>query len=279
MFPSTGDTPFVRFADKFFYQVQNVTEGVGCDCRLFLILEGKTALRIGGERHELDRFDLCYIPPALPYAFEPGEKFKLIAINFDFSQKAAHLTATQPRVSPKAFRTASVTDLPPKEFSAPFVLHHMESMQETFESIIREKFFSDDCAQRMTALLLESCLIRLYRLLKTPSSASEQQLMQKIMLFLTENATDKQCETKLAATLSYHPYYLNRVFKRCTGQTIHSYIMRERVRLAADLLLSDSAKCEEIAERVGMPNHAHFTKTFRRYMGVTPATYRKSAPL
>ena len=279
MFSSFENAPFVRFADKFYYLTQNNAAVLGYDCRFFLILDGTVSICIGGENYVLEKFDLCYIPPAVPYLFENGKRLKLIVINFDFSQNGCARASVIPPTPSVIFHASDVTDLPPKEFSKPFVLRRMENMQELFETLLRERFFADECSARMSSLLLEQILLRCFRARNTQISLKDQQLLQKIMGFLDEHATEKLCESALAESLNYHPYYLNRVFKQGTGQTIHAYIVRKRVRLAADLLLSESCKCEEIAERVGMPNHAHFIKTFRRYMGTTPALYRKTPPL
>ena len=103
--------------------------------------------------------------------------------------------------------------------------------------------------------------------------------MQKLLSYLNEHIADPLCETELAKELSYHPYYLNRILKKCTGQTIHSYVLRERIRRASALLLTEDATNEQIGVRVGIPNAAHFAKLFRRFTGMTPSAYRKNPPL
>ncbi len=52
----------------------------------------------------------------------------------------------------------------------------------------------------------------------------------------------------------------------------------EAVRLMVCRLLADSSRrIHEVAEEVGYADVAHFSKSFKKYMGCTPGEYRNGA--
>lgn len=67
--------------------------------------------------------------------------------------------------------------------------------------------------------------------------------------------------------------YLSHLFKGETGHTIISYLTRLRVRKAAELLRDYRVKVYEVAERVGYRDVAHFSATFKKWVGVPPSEY------
>ena len=54
------------------------------------------------------------------------------------------------------------------------------------------------------------------------------------------------------------------------------YLIKIRIEYAARLLRSSSLSVMEIAEKTGFVDSNYFTKQFRKIMGNSPRTYRKS---
>lgn len=71
--------------------------------------------------------------------------------------------------------------------------------------------------------------------------------------------------------------YLSREFHKYTGYPFVAYINRTRCQKAAQLLLDGHLSIHEIGSRCGFENRSYFTKSFRRYMGMTPNEYRANA--
>jgi AraC family transcriptional regulator len=72
------------------------------------------------------------------------------------------------------------------------------------------------------------------------------------------------------------PYYFGKLFKRSTGQTLHRYVLEQRVKKAKKLLATSNVSLVEIASIVGLPNQSHFTTVFRKKTGVTFGYYRSA---
>jgi AraC family transcriptional regulator len=73
------------------------------------------------------------------------------------------------------------------------------------------------------------------------------------------------------------PYELARVFRRCTGTTVHGFITTTRLLLGVERLVGGDDDVSRIALAAGFSSHSHFTATLRRATGLTPAALRRSA--
>jgi AraC family transcriptional regulator len=65
-------------------------------------------------------------------------------------------------------------------------------------------------------------------------------------------------------------------FKSDLGCTVGDYIRTVRVGCAAQLLAETDRSIGEIAMQAGFYDQSHFSKTFKDYTGMTPATFRRS---
>ena len=78
----------------------------------------------------------------------------------------------------------------------------------------------------------------------------------------------------LAKTVHLSPYHFSRAFKAATGLTPHRHITYRRVEKAKEMLSQRRMTLAQIAHRCGYSSQAHFTRCFKRIIGVTPGVYR-----
>lgn len=64
-------------------------------------------------------------------------------------------------------------------------------------------------------------------------------------------------------------------FRIAIGVTPHVYLLNRRIERAKDLLVNTRSSMLEIALAVGFTTHSHFSTTFRRSVGVSPANWRR----
>jgi AraC family transcriptional regulator len=81
----------------------------------------------------------------------------------------------------------------------------------------------------------------------------------------------------IAESVSVHPVHLVRTFRRFQQSTIGDYLRRLRVEFAGRQLAATDAPLAAVALASGFADQSHFTKTFKRLTGLTPAQYRAAA--
>lgn len=70
-------------------------------------------------------------------------------------------------------------------------------------------------------------------------------------------------------------FHFSRLFKKSMGITPHQYVMQQRIERAKQLLLKADSSISDIALECGFNSHAHLSKYFRNYTGITPKAYRQ----
>ncbi|MEW6401848.1 MAG: AraC family transcriptional regulator [Chloroflexota bacterium] len=81
--------------------------------------------------------------------------------------------------------------------------------------------------------------------------------------------------SRLAELARLSPYHFARMFKESTGQTVHAYVLEQRLRKCRDLLLNSNQTLTQIAVEGGFADQSHFVQRFRVFFGVTPGQLRK----
>jgi PAS domain S-box-containing protein len=79
---------------------------------------------------------------------------------------------------------------------------------------------------------------------------------------------------ELAEICHYSVSQFNRVFRKIMGQSPRNYIMRNRIENAKKLLEDTNLTLVEVAIQVGFYDASDLGKRFRKYEGMTAASYR-----
>src|SRR5882757_6370832 len=79
---------------------------------------------------------------------------------------------------------------------------------------------------------------------------------------------------ELSREAGVHPVHLSRVFRRRIGEGIGQHVHRLRVRAACEQMREPEASIAEISVALGFADQSHFTRAFRRVVGMTPVAFR-----
>lgn len=99
---------------------------------------------------------------------------------------------------------------------------------------------------------------------------------RKILSQLEENLS---CKMTLAAISGRHGMSereFSAAFKATTETTLRQYQIGLRIERAKSLLKTGQLELVEIADVTGFSDQAHFTSTFTRRVGISPARYRRN---
>ena len=92
---------------------------------------------------------------------------------------------------------------------------------------------------------------------------------------IEERIQEKLTVGAIAESIHFSKYHYQRMFREAVGDSVMGYVARRRMSLAAGELAGTDSTVLEIALRYGYDSHEGFTRSFKAYMGVTPAEYRK----
>ncbi|WP_163583160.1 helix-turn-helix transcriptional regulator [Gracilibacillus saliphilus] len=81
--------------------------------------------------------------------------------------------------------------------------------------------------------------------------------------------------TTLANEALVSPAHFSRVFKDITGMGLTVYVNKKRIFKAKELLITTNYTISYVAEKCGFESIPHFYRTFKKYIGTTPAHFRK----
>lgn len=79
----------------------------------------------------------------------------------------------------------------------------------------------------------------------------------------------------LAELTGLNESYLQKLFKKETGQTVKAYVTAAKMDTAQNLLRYSDLGCSEISASLGYSSQSAFTYAFRKFTGITPKRYRE----
>ncbi len=82
---------------------------------------------------------------------------------------------------------------------------------------------------------------------------------------------------EVASAIGVHPAHLARVFRAHYGISVGEYGRRVRLAWAATEIARGHTSLATVATQAGFADQSHFTRLFKRYVGITPARYRAEA--
>ena len=89
---------------------------------------------------------------------------------------------------------------------------------------------------------------------------------------LLENNSDKDID-EIAKSCGISEGYFRKLFREYSGENPIDFRQRHRIEKAKQLLMLDTYSIGEIAEELHFSDIYHFSKTFKKYCGVSPSKY------
>jgi len=101
--------------------------------------------------------------------------------------------------------------------------------------------------------------------------------MTEVLRYMAAHAAAPHKLAGLARMARMSPYHFLRSFKATTGVTPHQWLLRARLRTAAEQLAATKAPVTDIALDVGFADLSNFTRSFQTEFGASPRRYRAAA--
>ena len=142
-------------------------------------------------------------------------------------------------------------------------------------SSMGDGLYIDTLAQMIAAHLAHHHSSRSGPIHKPAADVMPTWKIRRVIDFIEENLDRDLSLEVLAAEVHISPLYLPRAFKTAVGQSTHQYVLRRRVERARKLLCNSDMPIAEIALSSGFSSQSHLSNWFLRFVGVSPATYRR----
>lgn len=164
----------------------------------------------------------------------------------------------------------------PGELTVLFGSARWTSRLRTLLEMLRDAQEDPECPGSLYLLLLlhyveQECIAE-----SSDVTRVRNETVDKICAYLSANYQQKFSLTEVAARFYLSPYYLSRLFRRVTGQSIVDYINNRRIEAAQKLLVTTDLSISGVAEQTGFASAAHFRRVFRESLGTGPLQYRKA---
>ncbi len=105
-------------------------------------------------------------------------------------------------------------------------------------------------------------------------TGKNQAIVQGVRRYLADHLKDSFSLDDVGWALGLSGEHTGRVFKKETGRTIFQHLKQLRIEQAARLLARPRLKIHEIAAETGFSSHAHFSREFKKMVGISPDHYR-----
>ncbi len=100
-------------------------------------------------------------------------------------------------------------------------------------------------------------------------------LIRNVVNYIDQHLSADLSLSVLAEEFDKNPSYLSNAFKKEVGETLTSYIGKQRIQSSLRYFNTTTMSVAEVAEAVGIPDFGYFSKLFKKHVGVSPREYKK----
>jgi AraC-like DNA-binding protein len=99
--------------------------------------------------------------------------------------------------------------------------------------------------------------------------------IDKTIQYIKENLLSDLSLEAVAARAGYSPIHFHNFFKASTGKTLRDYVEEQRIKKAANMLITTDCTLAEIAYECGFSSQSYFSYVFKERFKMSPKAFRK----
>ena len=222
-------------------------------------------------------------PPAGSTMLVPADCPSICRWSESFSMLIVFLEAKLvERVAAESF------DLDPARLTIPSLdCPHLPSLPPLMEAVEAEMTAGGAGGPLAAESLANVLAVQLIRHILAPRQVERgrdgplpRERLRAVVEFIEEHLNAGPTLEQMAAVARLSPYHFARQFKTATGLPPHQYVITRRVERAKQLLQGDgNLSLAEIAANAGFADPSHFSRHFKRLVGITPRQFRPPASI
>lgn len=231
---------------------------------LHLITSGKGRYQVGGRQFSLGKGEGFLIEPNVQtfYQADAGDPWSYVWIGFDGKRAGEYLADVGISGERPTFRCSDFQEL--KAMTVQALKNNTYSVENDF---LRESFLYS-----FFAVLARDA----QRLAPVPVNDKENIYVRKAVEYIQNNYFNNIRITDIAGYIGIGRGYLHTLFTKYLQISPQEYLISYRVSRAAELLSVSEYSIEEIALSCGYADPQVFRRLFKKKMGMSPSSYRKT---
>ncbi|MCX5816957.1 MAG: AraC family transcriptional regulator [Proteobacteria bacterium] len=228
-----------------------------------VIERGVQATYYGGSTHIATPSDICLVNPGEVHTgFSPHESgwtYRVFYPDVSFLKRAADATCARGRLP--HFPSPVIKD----QLLSQNILAFLKLLEESDISLERESFLLSVLTHmiRRHADMGESTNTYLKK---------ERRAVKTVLEYLDAHFTENVTLSELTDITNISEFHLLRLFRDEVGLPPHAYLIQKRINYAKNML-SQRLTIAQTALETGFADQSHFTRRFKKIMGITPGQY------
>jgi AraC-like DNA-binding protein len=244
---------------------------------IYYFHSGKASYWIGGSSIELMPGDLIIMNGTSEHGPVMDEQYTYIRSTVMFDESS---------IGPLMLLPGSIDVIKPFQLSAHYHWRLNEELKAEVEHIFTKIGRYDQpkdllAYNRLRAAFHELLLFIYERFQETADSSKaipgqKEKTVQNVIAYIEQHYMDDLTLDELVGQMHVSRFYLMKLFKQLTGSTLFDYINERRIKQAKVLFFLDpSHTVTYVCFQTGFKHLSHFSRTFKRIVGLTPENYRK----
>jgi AraC-like DNA-binding protein len=157
------------------------------------------------------------------------------------------------------------------------VISASSELQHAFVAFIEEHRATRPHAAMRARAALHAALALLVRESRTAPARPSSAVIRRATEWIERRLEERFAVGDVAATAGVSAVRLQALFRDQVGCSVGEYRTRLRVGRAKRLLVTERGSITELALALGFASAQHFATVFRRYVGISPGAYRRTA--
>lgn len=218
--------------------------------------------------------DCILVDAEVPHRLEINEKepCRILNVEFGFEKGESIIDAS------KLVRVSESIKTLRDKLQKYYIFKDIDDIGPILKRLIRDLDESNIYESPIVNLLLYELLETIGRYFKSSEEHGEDSVVfyiQKAIKYINDNLSSELKISDIAKEVNLHPNYLQRIFKKQTGDTLIDYLQKQRIKKAEMLLIYTDISVIDLALELGFGSRQYFSYVFKKHKALSPQEFRK----